>query len=139
MKKFVLNSAFIMLVACGGEIGDSDGGGDGGSDGSADAVIADVVLPDGFDPMNCNAQSITFGGPCNASAEQFCETWTRDRAFGAYGHGICQNSACTLGDYCPSPDMCQCSPILICAPGEVCYSDTPDGSTHCKAACTPSP
>jgi len=117
---------------------------DASLDGSAPDAIADVTLPDGFNPLDCNGGTLTFGGPCTTQTEQLCESWTQDRAFGAYGHGHCQNigggSVCTMGDYCPNANQeCQCSAIVVCAPGQVCYSDTPDGSTHCKQACTTSP
>jgi len=152
-----MNRVFLALVftACGGEVTGLDSGTDGDVDGSLpdatssdsnslDSGVSDVVLPDGFNATNCNSATLTWGGACTDATDQLCETWTRDRAYGAFGHGMCQNfgggAICTLGTYCPSSNQaCQCSPTLICAPGEVCYSDTPDGATHCKPACTPSP
>jgi hypothetical protein len=148
MKRFLggaLPVLFVSLAACGGEVTGPDAGQDGATADVSDAMMADVTLPDGFDFLNCGDLGQTYGGPCNASVEQECEKWTQDRAYGAYGHGRCQNdpsntsSVCTLGDYCLTGEPCRCSAILVCAPGQVCYSDTPDGSTHCKPACTPSP
>lgn len=150
MKGLPLPYAGVLLCCgCGGQLGpDGDAAVDGAVDvvadasdaGSSDGVSQDVELPDGFDTESCVGDSVGFSNGCNATNEQYCQTWTRDRAFGAYGHTTCQAGTCTLGDYCPSAStLCQCSPTLICAPGQVCYSDTPTGPTHCKAACTPSP
>ena len=141
-RSLARNVCLSALIACGGQV-DETGGGDatnGDSSTVQDAeseASADVVLPDGFDPANCYSQSIST--PCDDPGWALCEKWTRDRAYGAYGHTVCQVEWCTLGDYCPDGGPCQCSPLLQCAPGEVCYSDTPDGATHCKPACTPSP
>lgn len=135
-----------LTIACGGDIVGPDASGDGPvDDGPSDAGAShDVTLPDGWDDANCVGATLVWTDGCNAAHDQYCALWARDRAYGDYGFSKCVltlgGGTCSLGDYCPQPDACQCSATVICpANNSVCYSLTPDGSTHCKAACTPSP
>jgi len=90
----------------------------------------DAAVPDGY------AEYVCYGGlhwgdqQCSPARDQICEEIATARTINHYGHSTCQGGACTLGDFCPANEPCRCSPTLIC-PAGTCYSDTPDGDTHC--------
>jgi hypothetical protein len=90
----------------------------------------DASVPDGYAYDFCPGGLHWGDLQCSPERAQICEQLATAQTINHYGHSTCQNGACTLGDFCPPNEPCRCSPTLICADG-TCYSDTPDGDTHC--------
>ena len=126
--KFFLGSVILVGVAGCGKLNGDDAGADNAADG-ADASTTDTQEWERgvCDP---NRPTLNQNENCDATLNAICQQWAQSVAVGAYGYSECLINPVTSMRYCYDPG---CMPQ--CVTGQVCASNTPNGTRQCIQAC----